>query len=86
MNKTYIVKAWSDYYPNNTPGEYTPCEPFIEKEFATSNDAVKFYNSIQLEHDLRASGSYLMNKALWRQGDIEPLKVQYADESVLQKI
>ena len=82
----YIVKVWSDYYPTNGHGKIHSCEPTIEKKFATSEDAVKFYNSIQLEHDLRAAGSYLMNKSLWRQGGTEPIKVEYADESVLDNI
>ncbi len=82
----YTVKAWKDYYSNNTPGQYTPCEAHIEKEFNNYKDALKFYNSIKLEHDLRASGSYLMNKSLWEENGFEPLKVQYADESVLDNI
>lgn len=86
MGKTYIVKAWRDYYSNNTPGKYTPCEAHIEKEFDNYKDALKFYNSIKLEHDLRATGSYLMNKSLWQEDDIEPIKVKYANENVLENI
>ena len=82
----YIVKVWSDYYPTNEPGQYTPCEPTIEKEFATYKDAVKFYNSIKIEHNLSAGGSYLMNKSLWKEDNYKPLKVKYANENVLIKI
>ncbi len=91
MKKRFKVTKWADHYTNNEEGKYIPCSPSIEQTFENKEEAINFYNNIELENYINYTGSYLDNKTL-KEVDENGYEVengfeliQYADENVLNR-